>query len=36
MDGTWDHHAKWSEPCSEGQRSYVFPHMWMLKARHKR
>jgi hypothetical protein len=30
MNGTGDHHVNQNKPGSEGQRSHVFPHMWML------
>jgi hypothetical protein len=30
MDGSREHHVKWSKLGSKSQRSYVFPHMWKL------
>jgi hypothetical protein len=30
MNKSRDNHVKGNKPGSEGQRSYVFPHMWNL------
>jgi hypothetical protein len=30
MDGTGEHHVKWSKPESKSQRLHVFPHRWKL------
>jgi hypothetical protein len=30
MDGIEEHHLKQSQSGSEGQKSHVLPHMWIL------
>jgi hypothetical protein len=30
MGGTGEHHLQWSKPGSEGQKSYVFFHIWNI------
>jgi hypothetical protein len=30
MDGTGEHHLKWSYPGTEGKKSYVLPHMQII------
>jgi hypothetical protein len=30
MDGTRENHLKQSKPGSEGQKSHVLPHIWII------